>query len=120
MTLAWLPGYPASGAISIHGETVETLCGSFAAQEGRMTKVTDSQQAPLASNGFQEESTVVEIKLLLEDSLLESLDEFAEEQGIATAPLIRRVLREFLHHSVAGQQKSGAGSKSHDRKPGSG
>ncbi|HEY7312826.1 MAG TPA: hypothetical protein VH643_25910 [Gemmataceae bacterium] len=75
-----------------------------------MMKSIDLQQAPLANGGFQEGGSVVEISLLLEASLLEGLDEVAEEQGIAAASLIRRLLREFLHHPAYGQRIPGVGS----------
>jgi hypothetical protein len=87
---------------------------------GEMTAVIDWQQAPLANGGFQEGGTVVEIGLLLEPSLLEGLEEVAQEQGMAAASLIRRLLRDFLHHPAASQRIAGTGSRLSDASAGFG
>ena len=89
-----------------------TLCGCdkgwiasnfFMEEKGEMMTAIHRQQTP-AGGDFQEDGSVEEISLLLEPSLLERLKELAEVQGMAAASLIRRLLREFLHHPAAGQR----------------
>jgi hypothetical protein len=90
----------------------------FFEEMGEMRTAIDRQQAPHANVGFQEGGSVVEILLLLEPSLLERLERIAEEQGMAAASFIRRLLRAFLHHSAAGQRIPGAGSGPKDANTG--
>lgn len=62
----------------------------------------DLEQDPFVNSSFPESGAVLEIRFLLEPTLLERLEEAADEQGMAAVSLIRRILREFLHHPADG------------------
>ena len=79
-----------------------------------MMMVIGRQQVSLAKGGLQNDGTIQEISLLLEPSLLERLEEVAEEQGMAAASLIRRLLRDFLHHPAVGQRIAEVSSRLKD------
>jgi hypothetical protein len=88
------------GRCDVYTDKGKSVFDFFMLQEAEMTTIIDWQQAPLVNGSFQEGSIVEEVSLLLEPSLLERLEKVAGEHGMAAASLIRRLLREFLHHSV--------------------
>jgi hypothetical protein len=61
-------------------------------------KTIEMMSPLLADEGRLEEDSVVEVPLLLEVPLLERLEEAAEEQGLAAAGYVRRLLRDILLH----------------------
>lgn len=63
----------------------------------------------IANGDFQEGGAVEEVSLLIERSLLEELEVVAEAQDMAAASLIRRLLREYLHHPAADHGIPGVG-----------
>jgi hypothetical protein len=78
-------------------------------QEGEMVTAIDLRRVTLGKGGFQEDDAVEEISLLLEPTLLNRLEEVAEQHGMTAASLIRSLLRNLLDNPATGQGISGCG-----------
>jgi hypothetical protein len=59
----------------------------------------DSEHFVLEWGSEKVDGSVVEMNLLLEPWLLAALERTAEQQGMTTAALARRLLRDFLYYS---------------------